>query len=305
MKMWHQASAWSLSLAGLVIGTLADVVPVRRPPRQDGYWILAADFHVHAFPGDGALAPWMLRSEAARQGLDVIAIANHNRVGVARLGAWLRRADGQPLILVGQEVTAPDFHLVAVGIQHEVDWRQPPSAIIEAIHAQGGAAIAAHPFRGYWGYDEAALATLDGVEAAPSSRANRIRSADMQAFFERVAQRNSDVAPIGSSDYHFSGPPGSSRTYVFAREWSARGVVEAIRDGRTVAYNDRGASRGDPARVAVVERIRRESAGAGRADQAEAWFHRELWRHVSVALTLIGMFLVVVAVGAAREPPLQ
>lgn len=283
--MRRKALAWSLTAGGLVTGSLTDTVPHRTPPMQDGYWILAADFHVHGFPGDGALAPWLLRGEAARQGLDVIAITNHNRTGTARLGSQLPRYDGQPLILAGLEVTAPDFHLIAVGIQREVDWRQPPAAIVDAIHAQGGAAIAAHPFKSYWGYDAAALTKIDGVEAAPSSRTTRVRRAEVDAFFDRTTQRNPRVAPIGSSDYHFSGPMGLCRTYVFARDWSARGVIDAVREGRTVAYNDRGVSRGDPARVAIVERIRREAAASGRG--------LEVGRHVSVALTLIGLFLLV------------
>jgi hypothetical protein len=286
VRLRHQALAWSLFAAGLVIGSLADTVTPRTPPVHDGYQILAADFHVHGFPGDGALAPWMLRSEAARQGLDVIAITNHNRMGAARLGAALPRTNGEPLILAGQEVTGPDFHLIAIGVQEELDWRRPPAAIIDTIHSQGGAAIAAHPFKTYGGYDDAAVAKLDGVEAAPSSRGNPIRRAEVNAFFERAVQRRPQVAPIGSSDYHFSGPVGYCRTYVFARDWSSRGVVEAVREGRTVAYCERGGARGDPERVAVVERIRRQSARSVRG--------REFWRHVSVALTMIGLLLIVV-----------
>ena len=284
---WHLASASLLLAIGLAVGTLADAVPARNPPVEDGYRILAADFHVHAFPGDGALAPWILRREAAREGLDAIAITNHNQTATARLGAWLPRDDGLPLVLVGQEVTAPDFHLIAVGIREEVDWRLPPAAIVDAIHAQGGAAIAAHPSRPYWGYDDAAMTRLDGAEVALSSRASRVRHAEVGAFFDRVTERNPTVAPIGSSDYHFSGPMGMCRTYVFAREWSVQGIVDAIRAGRTVAFDDRGRGRGDPARVAVVQKIRREAGASARGSQ--------IWRHVSVALTLFGLVYLVVS----------
>jgi hypothetical protein len=284
-SLWHVASAPLLLATGLVVGTLADAVPARNPPVEDGYRILAADFHVHGFPGDGALAPWILRREAAREGLDAIAITNHNQTATARLGAWLPREDGLPLVLVGQEVTAPDFHLIAVGIREEVDWRLPPAAIVDAIHAQGGAAIAAHPSRSYWGYDDVAMTRLDGAEVALSRSASRVRRAEVDAFFDRVTVRNPTVAPIGSSDYHFSGPMGRCRTYVFAREWSVQGVVDAIRAGRTVAYDDRGHGRGDPARVAVVEKIRREAGAPARGSQ--------VWRHVSVALSLFGLCLLV------------
>ena len=47
--------ALALLLTGLVVGTLEESVPDPMPRRAGGYWILAADFHVHAFPGDGAL----------------------------------------------------------------------------------------------------------------------------------------------------------------------------------------------------------------------------------------------------------
>jgi predicted metal-dependent phosphoesterase TrpH len=284
VRRWYEASAPSLLAAGLVVGTLADTVPARNPPVEDGYRILAVDFHVHAFPGDGALAPWILRREAAREGLDAITITNHNQTGTARLGAWLPREDGSPLVLIGQEVTAPDFHLIAVGIREEVDWRLPPAAIVDAIHAQGGAAIAAHPSRSYWGYDDTAMTRLDGAEVALSSRTSLVRRAEVDAFFDRARQRNPGLAPIGASDFHFSGPIGRCRTYVFTREWSVQGIVDAIRAGRTVAYDDRGRGRGDPARLAVVERIRRREDASARGSQP--------WRHVSVSLSLFGLCLL-------------
>ena len=71
-------------IAGVVAGTRATVTPARVTPRVGDYWILAGDFHVHAFLGDGSLAPWTLRDEAAREGLDVFAVTNHNQAFTAR-----------------------------------------------------------------------------------------------------------------------------------------------------------------------------------------------------------------------------
>jgi hypothetical protein len=67
----------------------------------DGHVVLAGDFHVHAFPGDGALTPRRLRDLAADQGLDVIAITTHNQT----LASRLLPADGDPIVLLGEEVT--------------------------------------------------------------------------------------------------------------------------------------------------------------------------------------------------------
>ena len=122
---------------------------------------------MHAFVGDGGLAPWMLQRQAARVGLDVIAITNHNQTLAGHIGRWAARRSSGPMVIVGEEITGRDFHLIAVGIQQAVDWDQPADAAIDQVHAQGGVAIAAHPMHGFAeGYDERALAQLDGLEAA-------------------------------------------------------------------------------------------------------------------------------------------
>ena len=56
MRLGRWAAA-ALFATGVVGGSLAPRVPIHEPARAGGYWILAADFHVHGFPGDGALAP--------------------------------------------------------------------------------------------------------------------------------------------------------------------------------------------------------------------------------------------------------
>ena len=56
-----------------------------RSARAGDQFVLAGDFHVHAFVGDGGVAPWELGREAARRGLDVIAVTNHNQLLAARL----------------------------------------------------------------------------------------------------------------------------------------------------------------------------------------------------------------------------
>ena len=128
-------------VAGLLAGTWSESIAdpaARRSPA--GEWILAADFHVHAFPGDGGLPPWALRHEAARAGLDVFTISNHNRVSTARLARWMSQRSPGPIVIVGQEVTARGFHVIAAGIEERVSWRTSAADVIRAVHAQGGVA---------------------------------------------------------------------------------------------------------------------------------------------------------------------
>jgi hypothetical protein len=255
-------------------------LPVRTVPRSGEFWILQGDFHVHAAPGDGTLLPWDLRREAARAGLDVIAITNHNTTIAGWFGRWWASRAGRPhpLVLAGEEVTSPDYHMAAVGIATTVSRRQTAASAIAAIHAQGGVAIAAHPSRRYWpGYDVEALALLDGAEA--SNNTDPIAIAEYAAFRRRALERNPGVAAIGSSDFHGWPALGRSRTYLLVRDRTEAGVLEAIRSGRTVAADDRGSLYGDPDLVRIVEAHR----PAGRSN------HFAAWRRLSVALAWTGV----------------
>jgi predicted metal-dependent phosphoesterase TrpH len=206
--------------------------------------VVAADLHVHSFLGDGAIAPWNLGREASRRGLDAIAITNHNQVFASRLGRWLSGWMGGAIILPGQEVTNPGHHVVAVGIRRAVDWTGPATEIIDSIHAGGGVAIAAHPEPVYWpAFGPQALASLDGAERLHPVIFHRPRGRDELGEFARraAAVRARPLAAIGSSDFHALALLGECRTFVFARELSEAAILEAIREGQTVAY-----AAGDP-----------------------------------------------------------
>jgi hypothetical protein len=266
-------AAFVVLAGGIALGTWTDTPAPRAPIEAGGYDVLSGDFHVHTFVGDGGLAPWTLQEHAARVGLDVIAITNHNQTFAGRLGRWAARRSSGPLVLVGEEVSGRDFHLVAVGIERPVNWDQPARQAIADVHAQGGIAIAAHPASGFGdGYDEIALAELDGVEAAYSDRLPPAVQRQFAEFYQRTLTRNPEVAAIGSSDFHTDGPMGGCRTFLFVRERTESAVVAAIAEGRTVGFCEtippgQGSFRGRRELVRLLEPHRaalappRESAG--------------------------------------------
>ena len=170
-----------VAVLGVLFGTFAPRPTPHTPPRVDGYWILAGDFHVHAFPGDGSLLPSSLRDEAARTGLDVFAVTNHNQVFTARFAARQSAASEGPIVLPGEEITNPDYHLIAVGIARKVDGNQPAARAIADVHRQGGVAIAAHPGPRFTGFTDAAVAQLDGTEAAHPASVAADRASARQA----------------------------------------------------------------------------------------------------------------------------
>ena len=218
-------------------------------PRRDpnlmvgGYRVLSADFHVHSFPLSwSTLSPWDTVIEAQRQGLDVIAMTPHNHMWVAKAGRRYARVAGGPIIIAGEEIVSGRYHLLAVGIQRTIGWNQTAASAIDEIHQQGGIAIAAHPAMRYWpAYDAQARGKLDGAEVVhPVAWASEEYAAQLRQFYE-----SAHLAAFGDSDFHGLGPIGVCRTWIFAREASEQGVLDAIRAGRTVVY-DRGRVYGDP-----------------------------------------------------------
>ncbi len=233
-----------LIAVALIAGTYSDTVPKNPPLMLGDYRVLAADFHVHPFPLSWApLAPWDIVLEAQRQGLDAIAITGHNHVWVAKVGSWFSHRIGGPTIVVGEEIIAPTYHLLAIGIDHTIDWRQPAAAAIDEVHRQGGVAIAAHPVFKYWGaFDPNAMSKLDGSEVLhPLGYVRPPAYVQFQQFYARKR-----LTAVGDSDFHGLGPMGMCRTYVFARDNSPSAIIDALRAGQTVVYDRDGRSYGDP-----------------------------------------------------------
>jgi len=280
-----------VSLGLLVVAWLAGWAadgPVSRAPIElGGYRVLAADFHIHSSTwSDGVLTPWGLVLEARRQGLDVIAITGHNEVADAKVGRWFSRLIGGPVVLVGQEIIAPDHHVIAVGIDRVVDSHLSVAAEIDEVHRQGGVAIAAHPTRAFWpGFDAAALVRLDGAEICHPLI---YEYPEDQQTLEAFAARGS-FAAIGSSDFHGLGRMGMCRTFVFARENSAAAIVDAIRAHRTVVYGLGGRAYGDPSLVALA------AARPDLRESATTELPPTVWDWLSRAAGLAGLVGLVAA----------
>ena len=240
--------------AGAILGSAVDTWRVPPPVQAGGYFVIAADFHVHAFPGDGALPRWELAREASRRGLHAIVVSNHNQTLAPKIMPGL--FSGLPLVIPSQEVTTPLFHLVAAGVTKTVDWRLPELDLVRDVHAQGGVVIAAHPVDRYWKGSDALLSALDGAEVAhPLTEGLATGREQLTAFFTRARALNRSIAPIGSSDFHMVAPIGSNRTYLFAESVSVDGVLDAIRAGRTVAEDHDGVRYGDPALTLLLDGV--------------------------------------------------
>jgi len=295
-----RTACWALFAAGLVVGAAADRGAPRTPPVRGGYTVLAGDFHVHSFPGDGALPPWDIAHEARRRRLDVVALTNHNATLSWHLGRVLNSNAGTAgvMMLPGNEVTSVGFHVAAVGIDRSVPWRGSIEDVAAAIQARGGVAIGAHPVGVQrHSFDVRAFRALDGIEVAHPAmfETERLHLDLIEVYREAVAAHPS-IAAIGSSDFHTWAPLGLCRTYLFVRAADGAGVIEAIRAGRTVACDGKGATHGPATFSDLVRDDCRADASALAAGESPL---------SQVGGALVWLSLIALVIVGAEEPPVD
>lgn len=287
-------AAWTLFAAGVALSGAGPGAAPRVPPARGGYLVLACDLHVHSFPGDGALPPLQIAREARRRRLNVVALTNHNAMLSWRFAELFHQTAATPdvLLLPGDEVTGDGFHIAAVGLDRPVPWHMSIQQVAAAIHAQGGAAIAAHPDGVYrQSFDAAAFAAVDGVEATdPEKMKGRNRDRFYEDAYVRAARIRPGIAAIGSSDFHMWPTIGFWRTFLFVREPTREGVVEAIRAGRSVACDNQGVTHGPAALVGfVADECRAEAAMRTDPDTGLSWLGASLAWLALLALVVCSM----------------
>jgi hypothetical protein len=293
--------AYVFVAAGLAGGLAFDHSPTRPVEERAGYRVLSGDFHMHTRFSDGVLSPCDLVLLARQRGLDVIAVTEHNSVFASQLArACAKLVADAPIVLTGEEVTTLNFHLLALGIERDVDARAAPIDIANAVHQQGGVLIAAHPTRRYHRPLEPLCDRLDGVEVvhplAFRGEGGIGAWSDMVLFAQGPCGK--DKAMIGNSDYHAGSVLGIVRTHVFVEEASAAGVLDAILDRRTVTIAPDGTAFGREDLAASLAAAPLAERPTDYGYQARGWLDR-----LSRALGLFGIVLLFVVGWRNRASP--
>ncbi len=106
-----------------------------------------ADLHMHTNASDGWPSPAQLVDHAMRRsGLDAIAITDHDTIEGALRAAEYAAKRTRLHVIVGEEVSSRDGHIVGLFLEKRVKPGMSAAATIHAIHDQEGLAVAAHPF---------------------------------------------------------------------------------------------------------------------------------------------------------------
>jgi hypothetical protein len=198
-----------------------------------------ADLHVHPAGNGSSLADAAAFLAAVRAaGLDLVGLASHDRVDVA-LDLAARGADAGFELVVGEEVTTREGHLVGLGLTARVAPGKSLGDTIAAVHAQGGLAIVAHPLLAMPNSASATVlrALADGP---PDRRPDAIESLNARAAWlpgyrrrvERLAAE-AGYAVVGASDAHRPANIGRAVTRYPGRSFAD--LREAIAAGQTVA----------------------------------------------------------------------
>ncbi len=194
------------------------------------------DLHIHTtrHSPDSDLDPLVLVRRARELGLDGVVITEHDWLWTEAELDELRAVAPGLVILAGVEVSAREGHFLAYGVQNPfaIPRNIGVAALCREMHRQGGAVVAAHPFR--WGqrFDEILeleRPELDGLELMTNNMDAECRR-QAAAMHGRTA-----LAGLGSSDAHHENTLGVCYTEFPAGIRNAADLVTAIRGRQTTA----------------------------------------------------------------------
>jgi predicted metal-dependent phosphoesterase TrpH len=192
----------------------------RTGPRAGGD-LGRADMHIHSLYSDGtASVADILDHVERRTDLDVIAITDHERIDGALRAAELHAAgDYSYDLVIGEEITTRRGHVLALFIGERIPALRPLDETLQAVHEQGGIAIAAHPMAPVpLSVGKRSLQQVrdhehehvyfDALELFNPSHAGRMR----QAARMELNARELGLPGVGNSDAHVLSGIGTGST---------------------------------------------------------------------------------------------
>jgi MYXO-CTERM domain-containing protein len=217
----------------------------------------AGDFHVHSRESGDARPPLDEIAEFGRgRGLDFVEISDHNTNTQLDFFADAQARHPDLLFVPGVEFTTYDGHANGVGATGWVDHKIGLDGVTiegaaDAFHDQGAIFSINHPTIDLgnacigcaWAHPLDG-SRIDAVEIGTGgwSQSGWLFSEGAIAMWDALCDEGHHVAAIGGSDDHragvdigaFGSPIGDPTTLVWAEELSTEGILQGIRDGRTV-----------------------------------------------------------------------
>ena len=160
------------------------------------------------------------------------------------------------LVIPGVEVSSAEGHILAYNVNQEIPRDRTVEETIDLIHAQGGVAVAAHPYRVWSGLGEKNIIghKFDGIECQNGRSTTRGNRKAVELAEEMKKPRT------GGSDSHEPETIGKAYT-VFPDECSdVDGVMKALLTGKATPE---GTDRTGPGTIKYGKKAISEWIGRG------------------------------------------
>lgn len=192
------------------------------------------DLHLHTrrYSPDSQIDPFDLVRRAHEIGLDGIVITEHDRLWPEDELEELRRAAPGLVVLAGVEISGRNGDMLCYGVTNlsGLERGQPWGELSRAVVRQGGAAVAAHPYR--WGQDFDALVRDERPQLAGLEMMSNNMDSDLRRRAAAFLERNPGLATLGNSDAHELDVVGHCYTEFDADIRTSADLVSAITNRR-------------------------------------------------------------------------
>lgn len=204
-----------------------------------------ADLHLHTNASDGRPSVEALLNYVQNQtDIDVIAITDHDTIKNALIAKDILREKGYRFeLIIGEEISSQQGHILGLYLKKEIPAGLSARNTIKEIHAQGGIAIASHPFENnrfqnpqminMYGVGASTLIKerkyFDGIEivnGTPTLNDENIRATALNKTLLGLAE-------TGSSDAHIVEAVG--RAYTLFEGKTAKDLKKALLSRQTQA----------------------------------------------------------------------
>jgi len=207
-------------------------------------WI-KGHLHVHTYHSDGKNTLDEMVKESRRQGLDFIALTDHNTIS----GHKDIKKYKDFCVLSGMEFTTLKGHATALGIKEYIDWRTNDNRnmndIVSEVHRLGGIFAVAHPFvlggvicaGCKWNYteEECDYTKVDLLEIWSGSWTELgIPNKLAIRLWDRLLNRGLHIVGISGKDWHdkSNNPKDCGINYILVNEFSENAILSSLSAGR-------------------------------------------------------------------------
>jgi predicted metal-dependent phosphoesterase TrpH len=196
------------------------------------------DMHVHTvYSGDSCNSVKDILCACRTRGLDGVVVLDHNSLRGAREALSM---ESNVLVIPGIEVSSAAGHILAFNVLQEIPRDKTVEETIDLIHAQGGVAVAAHPYRVWSGLGESNVIgrPFDGIESqnGRSTKHGNQKAAVLADFMK---------LPItGGSDSHEPDTIGNAYTIFPDDCTDADRTMKALLAGKTTTSGSHRSKKG-------------------------------------------------------------